>query len=76
MCLSVHLSVSVRCCANVNAVVTLLGPLLGEVVKNMKDKRSGTLDAQQKAFIYSAVSNGRDGQITPPFVIELQITVM
>ena len=57
MCLSVHLSLLVSCCANVNAVAALLGPLLGEVVGNMKAKRNGTLDARQKAFIYSAVSN-------------------
>ena len=35
----------------------VLGPLLGEVVKNMKDKRDGRLSAQQKLFIYSAVSS-------------------
>ena len=33
-----------------------VGPLLGQVVNNMKDKRDGKLSAQQKAFIYSAVS--------------------
>ena len=37
-------------------LVCLLGPLLGEVVKNMKDKRDGRLSAQQKVFVYSAVS--------------------
>jgi len=37
-------------------VAAMLGPLLGEVVKNMKDKRDGRLRAQQKVFIYSAVS--------------------
>jgi len=31
------------------------GKLLGEVVKNMKDKRDGKMSLQQKAFIYSAV---------------------
>ena len=42
-----------------NNVVMLLfpGPLLGEVVKNMKDKRDGKMSLQQKAFIYSAVCN-------------------
>jgi len=30
-----------------------VGPLLGEVVKNMKDKRNGSLP--QRAFVYSAV---------------------
>jgi len=30
------------------------GPLLGEIVKNIKDKRDGRLTAQQKVFIYSA----------------------
>ena len=38
-------------------MAVVLGPLLGEVVKNMKDKRDGTLSAQQKVFMYSAVSN-------------------
>ena len=38
-------------------LVCLLGPLLGEVVKNMKDKRDGRLSAQQKVFVYSAVSS-------------------
>jgi len=33
------------------------GPLLGEVVKNMKDKLNTTLSLQQKALIYSAVCN-------------------
>jgi len=31
------------------------GPLLGEVVKNMKDKRDGKMSSKRKAFIYSAV---------------------
>ena len=33
------------------------GPLLGEVVKNMKDKRDGKMSLKQKAFMYSAVCN-------------------
>jgi len=33
------------------------GPLLGEMVQHMKDKRDGKLSPQQKAFIYSAVCN-------------------
>jgi len=31
------------------------GPLVGEMVQHMKDKRDGKLSPQQKAFIYSAV---------------------
>jgi len=33
------------------------GPLLGEVVKNIKDKRDGKMSLKRKAFIYSAVCN-------------------
>ena len=33
------------------------GPLVGEMVQHMEDKRDGKLSSEQKAFIYSAVCN-------------------